>query len=438
VKTILKKMLAGVLGVIRMFKTRVYFFVAYYFRFFAKIQLNIWKPRIIVVTGSSGKTTLLHLIQSQLKTQARYSHRVNSTYGIPFDILGLKRKTFFKKEWLFLFLTAPFCAFKKPYKENIYIVEVDCDRTGEGKFLGTLLKPEVTLWLNTGKTHGANFEKSIKQHKFSSIEEAVAYEFGYLIQHTTKLIIINGDVKLITDQLNRFKGHVEIVKEKQLDNYGVSENGTIFEIDKIQYSVKYLLPKESFYSVEMSRLLTIYLNIKFDQSFSEFYLPPSRSTIFKGIKNTTLIDSSYNATPDGMVATIKMFNQYPAKFKWLVLGDMIELGSKEQEEHEKLAKIIISVESSKTILVGHRVAKFTYPKLLTLLGDNSSKLIKFELPKEALDYIVASLGGGETILFKGARFLEGVIEHLLVDKNDINKLCRREEVWQIRRKQWGL
>ena len=123
-------------------KKLFYFPIAYYFRFFAQIQLAIWKPTIIVVTGSSGKTTLLHLIESQLQDKARYSHLANSSYGIPFDILGLKRKNLIIDEWLYLFLLAPLKAFKKPYKEKLYVVETDCDRPHEGKFLADLLK----LW----------------------------------------------------------------------------------------------------------------------------------------------------------------------------------------------------------------------------------------------------------------------------------------------------
>src|SRR3990167_7667164 len=70
-----------------------YFPLAYYFRFFAQIRLSLWKPIIIVITGSSGKTTLLNLIESQIGDRAKYSHHANSSYGIPFDILGLKRET---------------------------------------------------------------------------------------------------------------------------------------------------------------------------------------------------------------------------------------------------------------------------------------------------------------------------------------------------------
>ena len=59
-------------------------------------------------------------------------------------------------------------------------------------------------------------------------------------------------------------------------------------------------------------------------------------------------------------------------------------------------------------------------------------------PKEVLDYLKDNLAGGEMILFKGARFLEGVIENLLENKEDAAKLARREKVWEIRRRKWDL
>ena len=93
---------------IKRIKQLLYFPIAYYFRFWAKIQLSLWKPKTIVVTGSSGKTTLLHLIESQIGEKAKYSHRANSSYGIPFDILGLKRETLMFYEWIYLFIAAPF------------------------------------------------------------------------------------------------------------------------------------------------------------------------------------------------------------------------------------------------------------------------------------------------------------------------------------------
>ena len=415
---------------IKKIKKIFYFPLAYYFRFFAKIQLLLWRPQIVVVTGSSGKTTLLHLIESQLGNKARYSHFANSSYGIPFDILGLKRKTLKPDEWIFLFLAAPFNAFKIPPREKLYIVEADCDRPGEGKFLATLLKPRITLWTNSSLTHSMNFDNLASQGLAWEAREAIAHEFGYFLEFTKKLCIVNGDFTLIRKNLKRTQAQVESVSKNLLNDYKVFKNHTEFTIDNKKYSIKFIVPKDTFYALAMTNLLVETLGIPHDPSFSKFYLPPGRCSVFKGIKNTTIIDSSYNATPDGVRTILEMFNQTPFQNKWLVLGDMIELGNEEKEEHEKLGGLIKTMKLSNIILVGPRVSQYVSPII------PNAQI--FLMPKEALDYLQTNIKGKETILFKGARFLEGIIQHLLADKDDTSKLCRQEKVWKERRRQWEL
>ncbi len=408
-------------------KKFLYFPIAYYFRFFAQIQLSLWKPKIIVITGSNGKTTLLHIIESQLGSKAKYSHHANSAYGIPFNILGLEREKLTIGEWPMLFLLAPLKAFKFPPKEKIYIVEADCDRPFEGKFLAQLLRPETTIWLSVSKTHTVNFP--------APVEENVGKEFGNFLEYTKKSSIINGDSKLITDQLSRTKSEIKkITKKNHLQNYQLSKDGTSFKIDEKTYSIKYLLPEDTFYLLAAVITLLRKLDIPLDLKFNNFVLPPGRSTILAGIKKTTIIDSSYNATPASVAAILRMFKKYPGK-KWAIIGDMIELGTEEEIEHEKLAEEIVQTGLAKVILVGPRVTKYTYPKLKSLTNVPIETFIN---PGETLDYLEKNIKGEEVLLFKGARFLEGIIEHLLKNKNDINKLCRREKAWQQRRKKWGL
>lgn len=418
-------------------KKLFYFPIAYYFRFWAGIKLFRWKPRVIVITGSSGKTTLLHLIESQIGSTARYSYKANSSFGIPFDILDIKRQTLLPAEWPLLFLKAPFKAFSNRYKEKLYIVEADCDRPFEGKFLATLLKPEATLWLSISRTHSMNFADLVKQKKFINVEEAIAFEFGYFIENTSKLAVVNGDLELINQQFPRTKAKIEKVTQKDLTSYKIFEDHTEFVINKSSYSLNSLLPKDLFYSIEMANILLNYLDIKPDPSFSKFTLPPGRSSVFKGIKGTTIIDSSYNNSLQGAEMMIRLLNSYPKSPKWLVLGDILEQGTYEKEEHEKLGEIISQEKNlAKIILVGPRVSKYTYPKLKAII--RSSGIEKFIMPKDAQGFLLQNIKGKEVILFKGARFLEGIIEHLLLNKDDVSKLCRRELVWEKRRKQWGL
>ena len=419
---------------IRTFKRAFYFPVAQYFKFWAKIRLNLWKPIIVVVTGSSGKTTLLHLIESQIGNKAKYSHHANSSFGIPFDILGLIRKKLTPDEWIRLFLLAPFQIFKHVPQEKLYIVEADCDRPGEGKFLASFLNPEITLWTSSGITHSANFDTLVENKFFPTVEEAIADEFGQFVKYTKKLAIVNGDNARILDQVKSFKTPTVFVTKKDLNSYKINKNSTEFVIDNKKYSINFLLPKDVFYSIQMSNLLLKTLKLPIDTTFKNFTIPPGRNSLFKGIKETTIIDSTYNATPDGARTILQMFDNYPAKNKWVILGDMLELGSKEKEEHEKLATFLNSMNLSKVVLIGPRILKYTYPKLNLLAG----RAEKFLLPKAGLDYISKNIQGGEVMLFKGARFLEGIIEHLLQDKKDTDKLVRREIAWQNRRRDWGL
>lgn len=418
-------------------KVKLYFIVAHYFRFWAGIQIRKWNPKIIVITGSSGKTTTMHLLRAQIGDKARYSDKANSSFGIPFDILGLTRKTLFKTEWIGLVLKAPFVAFKKPYATKIYVAEVDCDRPNEGKFLAGLLKPDITIWLSSSETHVMNFDKLVKNGTFNSASEAIAYEFGYLAAATKQQLIINNDNELIQQQLKRSRAkNITKISINDCKSYSVNESGTIFETKDNKYTVPYLLPKLSIYSIEAVRQLSDILSFAFDKSFKNLDLPPSRSSILSGIKSTTIIDSSYNSAYEPLATMIELFDIFPSDNKWIVIGDILEQGSNEKHIHEQIAELIEDKKYKKVILMGPRVSKYTAPILQRTLSANT--LSVFENPKDVLDYITANIVGHETILFKGARFLEGVIEHLLLDKNDVKKLCRREAVWEKRRKDWGL
>lgn len=87
--------------------------------------------------------------------------------------------------------------------------------------------------------------------------------------------------------------------------------------------------------------------------------------------------------------------------------------------------------------MGEKASTYLYPKLKVAL-DEKSEVLKFPTQKLVLDYLLENIKGGETLLFKGGTLMEGIIEHLLANKDDITKLCRREQVWNERRKNVGL
>src|SRR6266704_1593163 len=96
-------------------------------------------------------------------------------------------------------------------------------------------------------------------------------------------------------QLPRAKAEIKKIIKKSLDKYQIDKEGSSFIIDGEKYSFPYLLPEEIFYSIAMCHAAVDHLHLTFDDSFKHFIMAPGRGSIFEGIKNTMLIDSSYNA-----------------------------------------------------------------------------------------------------------------------------------------------
>ncbi len=422
----------------QVFKRHLYFVFAAYFRFFAARHLRRWRPEIIVVTGSAGKTTLLHLLEAQLGNKAHYSHHANSAYGIPFDILGLDQVERGRYQWLLLFLTTPYKALRTPYKQRLYVAEVDADRPHEARFLGNLLKPAYTLWVSSLHTHTAQFDIAVRQEKFKNVEEAIAYEYGNLLTVTTKSVIIDGDNPLMIKQLSRTIASTASINLSNLKKYKISKKETAFDFLGKKYVLPALLPRLTYYQVAMADTLMSKLGIVPDYNYRKLRMPPGRSNVLDGIKGTILIDSTYNnSNITSLTSVLDMMAEYDATSCWAVVGDMLEQGDDEKVEHEKLATYLNQTSFERLIIVGPRCREYMLPHLGERLKKRS-KVVCFDAPADTLTYLMAEIKGGETIVFKGVRYMEGIIESLLLNKADASLLPRRGPIWDKRRAKWGL
>ena len=126
-----------------------------------------------------------------------------------------------------------------------------------------------------------------------------------------------------------------------------------------------------------------------------------------GKKGLKIIDSSYNAHIISMQTILDMAKSLHAEHKWLIIGDIVDQGSIEEEEHIKLAHLIAEVKPEKIILIGRRTKKYTAPELKKL-GCSAQTTLD---PKKALVYIEKTATGKETLIFKGSQYLEWIIEN---------------------------
>lgn len=416
------------------FKKRFYFVVASYFRFFANISLKRWHPRIIAITGSAGKTTMLHLVEYELGNKAHYSHDANSAYGIAFDILGMKGIKGSKLRWLYLFPAAPIRALFFKHTEPFYVVEIDGERPRETEFVASWLKPEVTLWISLGRSHAAHFENEVASGKFDNLDSAITAEFATLPKHTTKFVYIDADSPLMVEATRNISAQVISFKKSHIPKYIVYPNHTDFTAGGTTFHFKTPEPRDLSIQLLMLRSLCEYLKIPLETDFSKITMPPGRSSYFEGVKGLKLIDSSYNAHLISMQTVLEMAHSLHAQHKWLIIGDIIDQGSIEKEEHIKLAEMIAEVDPEEIILVGHRTKQYTAPRLKELGFSPKTTLD----PKKALDYIQKRTTGRETLIFKGSQYLEWIIEKLLKNPEDAAKLPRRDAAAVRRRKDRGL
>jgi UDP-N-acetylmuramyl pentapeptide synthase len=418
-------------------KKRLYFALAGYFVFWARIALGRWKPQVIVITGSSGKTTLLHLAEAQIGDKAKYSHHANGAYGIPFDILGMTPNVASRPLWLWYIIRAPFLAWLVRHEQNVYVVEADCDRPREGKLLAELLKPEVCIWLSVYHTHSMNFDGVVQNGAFKTHIDAIAHEFGYFAENTSKLMIC-GNQPEIASQLSRVSEQVQVavVKKEVVEAFEIRREGTSYKLQGVSYRLGALLPPAIGQSIAMVGELMHYLGLPHNpESYQKFRIPPGRSSIFSGVHNTVLIDSTYNTGRMATKEVLDMFAKFPAQEKWLVLGDIQEQGNATEEEHKKLAELVASYDLARVVLLGHRLEKYSLALLRKTFGD---RVTSYKLPSEVLSCLQQAISGSEAILFKGAMGLEGVIEQLLQNPADEKLLVRRGKKWQKRRQAWGL
>ena len=310
-----------------------------YLRFFAQLALKMHKPIIIGVAGSVGKSStrnaLYALLKDHFPTKMVYG---NSETGIPLGILGIYHTGFSSVHWLIIMLKAPKGLFYLKHTKYL-IVEMGIDEPFPPKnmsYLLTIVRPDIAISLNVSATHTMQFEKIIKKNQtFPTDKEKREFLIEKIAEEDTKIIqdsrcalgIFNKDDHHIVKALDTF-----LAKDKKtiLQTFGQDKTNTIFYKD---YSVSpegshfsfgisnskesltlffpsLMLPKEYqelFAAVIMVGKYLGLSNVQIVQALeTNFHLPHGRASLFQGTHHSLIIDSSYNASKDAVIAFLDM------------------------------------------------------------------------------------------------------------------------------------
>lgn len=426
-------------------------FVLSYLRFFAKLKLRRINPKIIGVTGSVGKTSLitaLHtIISPSLRTKTTF--RGNSESGIPLEILGIKMKNFSTLSWLTTMALAPLKLIDNE-KYEVLIVEMGVDAPSEPKNMGYLLKivkPQIGIMLNVAPVHTEQFNGDI---------DAIAREKGLLVttMDANGVAIVNGDDERIAKLIPEIKAKVLTFGNSfrfslLTTNYQLQTFSTKFGFKYHNQGYELNFKNKVFFreyahifaaAILAAKELGISITNSIEKLERNYVLPLGRLSILRGENNSTIIDSSYNASPIAVMSCLELLKNIKTEgHKIAVLGDMRELGNLDAEEHRKVGQKIGEI-ADYVVFVGPLIKKYALPALLAT-GFDKGKTFSFEKSKGVGEFIRKNiLYSEDLVLVKGSQntiFLEQTVYELMREKTLAKKLlCRQSEYWQKTREKF--
>ena len=290
--------------------------VAVLLRFCARRKLARIRPRIIAVTGSVGKTSTKEAIFAVLSskyTVKRTLKNFNTNFGIPLAILNQSSTGTSFFSWFGICARGFFELFRFE-KYQFLILEMGIDAPGDMDVLLKIARPHVAVLTRVIAEHMDPGQFPDVRGIFDEKKKVVfALPDG-------GVAILNRDDELISGIDATFSGqkfwYGKIPSADLYANY-VDQNATglsgeiVFRGQHVKFSFD-ILGKH-----HMSVLLpAIACGLLHDMTLTEcisalrnFSLPPGRMNLLSGIRNSSIIDSSYNASPASISAALQVLSE---------------------------------------------------------------------------------------------------------------------------------
>ncbi|WP_438973900.1 UDP-N-acetylmuramoyl-tripeptide--D-alanyl-D-alanine ligase, partial [Polaribacter sp.] len=275
---------------------------------------------------------------------------------------------------------------------EIGIIEMGANHQKEIEFLANICAPDYGYITNFGKAHLEGFGGVAGVIKGKS-------ELYAFLEKEQKVAFINP------------KDAIQVEKTAPLKTIPF-ENSIAFIEANPMVQVSYqnttissqLIGAYNYSNIAIAITLGHYFKValKDIQSAIEEYVPANnRSQIITQGTNTIILDA-YNANPSSMQVALENFKQLKATSKGVILGDMFELGSESEREHQAIVDLADSLDFEFCWYVG----KHFY-------NTNTSKQ-QFLTYTDVENYIKSQSLEGQTILIKGSRGmrLERIVAHI--------------------------
>jgi len=407
----------------------------------AKKIVEKYQPKIIGVTGSIGKTStkeaIVAVLQKDFKVRSNIKN-YNNEIGLPLSIIGEESAGRSIFGWIKILFKAWRMIRKTVNYPEVLVLEMGSDKVGDIAYLTSIASCFIGVVTKVAPAH---------LEQFGSLDN-IAREKSIMVTHLpeTGFAILNYDDPLVRQMANKTKAQVVFygfeeesqIKALEMDeivekdshlgiNFKVSQNGSA-----VPFFLKEVIGKHQIYSAlaAIAVGLKMGLNIlRISENLLDYQPPKGRMHLLLGVKNSLLIDDTYNASPESVIAalnTLANFKGFGINKRVAVLGDMLELGTYSAEGHfnvgQKVAKnkldLLIAVGKNRQLIVEGALSQ----------GFEKSKIFDFENLDLASKKIIDLINEKDLILIKGSQGsrMEKISKALLSDPSKAEELLVRQ------------
>jgi UDP-N-acetylmuramoyl-tripeptide--D-alanyl-D-alanine ligase len=274
---------------------------------------NQFSIPLIAVTGSVGKTTTKELIAAVLATQGKVlktEANYNNEIGVPKTLLNLENN------------------------HQYAVIEMAMRGKGEISLLTEIANPNIAVITNVGTAHIGRLGS----------REAIAYAKCELLEKmdSSGVAILNHDCPLLLETASKVWSGKTItygleggdLQGKIIDSKTIKIDNKIFPLPlKGRHNALNYLA-----AIAVAKLLKIDLNLL--EKPVTINLPEGRSHYYKLAGNVEILDETYNAGLESMLASLQLLKDHPGQRKIAVLGTMKELGKYSSQLHYQVGETV--------------------------------------------------------------------------------------------------
>ncbi len=420
----------------------------YILKILAIITIWRYRPLIIGVTGSVGKTGAKEAIYSVLNERFNTRRNIknyNNEIGAPLTVLGsdVSPETTFGGllGWLKIFSKSLInIIYQRNYPE-ILVLELGVSKPDDMKYLMSFLPVKIGVFTAIGE-----FPSHLEF--FSGINKLVE-EKSLLIKSLPDdgLAVLNYDDSLVKQVGSDLSEKIKTTyygfgegADLRIENYELRvddiEKGDFGINFKLDYQGSFVpvrlirvLGKHQVFSAAAAASVGLFFNLNLvdiSEALKDYYSLPGRTNLIKGIKQTWIIDDTYNASPLSTESSLEILNELGLKSlnqarKIAVLGDMMELGVKTESGHRTVGKKAAEI-ADLIFTVGSR-ARFIADEAKQN-GFSKDKIFEFSKAEDAGLPLQQEMQKADIILIKGSRSMrmEKIIKEIMSEPEKADKL----------------